>query len=59
MTGKEWTKFTCSWFIFNALPSDLKEEREVTIETESHPATFLLQWSVNLFVFLQKKAKMY
>src|SRR5699024_9609967 len=25
MTGKEWTKFTCSWFIFNALPSDLKE----------------------------------
>jgi DNA modification methylase len=40
MTGKEWTKFTCSWFIFNALPSDLKEEREVTIETESHPATF-------------------
>lgn len=40
LTGKEWTKFTCSWFIFNALQSDLKEEREVTSETMSHPATF-------------------
>lgn len=40
LTGKEWTKFTCSWFIFNALPSDLKEEREVTKDTELHPATF-------------------
>ncbi len=40
LTGKEWTKFTCSWFIFNALHSDLKEEREVTNETMSHPATF-------------------
>ena len=40
LTGKEWTKFTCSWYIFNALPSDLKEEREVTKDTELHPATF-------------------
>lgn len=40
MTGKEWTKFTCSWFIFNALQSDLKEEREVTQDSQSHPATF-------------------
>lgn len=40
LTGKEWTKFTCSWFIFNALLSDLKEEREVTKDTELHPATF-------------------
>lgn len=40
LTGKEWTKFTCSWFIFNALASDLKEEREVTQETQAHPATF-------------------
>ena len=23
LNGKEWTKFTCSWFIFNALHSDL------------------------------------
>lgn len=40
MTGKEWTKFTCSWFIFNALHSDLKEEREVTKDSEDHPATY-------------------
>lgn len=40
MTGKEWTKFTCSWFIFNALHSDLKEEREVTSNSEDHPATY-------------------
>ena len=40
LTGKEWTKFTCSWFIFNALSGDLKEEREVTQETQAHPATF-------------------
>ena len=40
LTGKEWTKFTCSWFIFNALQSDLKEERAVTKDTQLHPATF-------------------
>jgi len=40
LTGKEWTKFTCSWFIFNALPSDLKEERAVTKDTATHPATY-------------------
>lgn len=40
MTGKEWTKFTCSWFIFNALPSDLKEERSLKLDAEEHPATY-------------------
>jgi DNA modification methylase len=40
LTGKEWTKFTCSWFIFNALPSDLKEERELSAGLENHPATY-------------------
>lgn len=40
LTGKEWTKFTCSWFIFNALKSDLNEEKAVTKDTESHPATY-------------------
>jgi DNA modification methylase len=40
LNGKEWIKFTKSWFLFNALPSDLKEEREVTQKTEDHPATF-------------------
>ena len=40
LDGKNWTKFTCSWFIFNALASDLKEEREFTKITEDHPATY-------------------
>ena len=40
LTGKEWTKFTCSWFIFNALPSDLKEEKDLSIGLEKHPATY-------------------
>lgn len=40
LTGKDWTKFTCSWFIFNALQSDLKQERELDEHIEDHPATF-------------------
>jgi len=40
MTGKEWTIFTCSWFIFNALKKDLKEEKIYSIECEDHPATY-------------------
>jgi DNA modification methylase len=40
LTGKEWTKFTCSWFIFNALKADLKIEKELDASTEHHPATF-------------------
>lgn len=40
MTGKDWTKFTCSWFIFNALASDLKQEKELDSHIEDHPATF-------------------
>lgn len=40
LTGKEWTKFTSSWFIFNALQSDLKQEKELDPHIEEHPATF-------------------
>ena len=40
MTGKEWTTFSCSWFIFNALLKDIKEEREICQDTEDHPATY-------------------
>lgn len=40
LTWKERTKFTCSWFIFNALASDLKEEKEISADSELHPATF-------------------
>lgn len=40
LTGKEWIKFSCSWFIFNAIASDLKAEKELDPNTEHHPATF-------------------
>lgn len=40
LTGRQWVKLSCSWFIFNAIPSDLAEEREVAPESKEHPATF-------------------
>ena len=44
LTGKQWTKFTKSWFTFDAIASDLKEEKEITkkanLSTEDHPATY-------------------
>lgn len=40
LTGKEWVKLSCSWFIFNALPSDLAEERAADPTAENHPAAF-------------------
>lgn len=52
MTGKEWVKFSCSWFIFNALHKDLKEEREISPNTEDHPATFsptMIEGFINFF----------
>jgi DNA modification methylase len=40
LTGKEWLKFQKSWFVFDAIPSDLAEERKTTVKTRDHPATF-------------------
>ena len=40
LTGKEWVKFLRSWFVFDALKSDLEEERQATKECDQHPATF-------------------
>lgn len=40
LTGKEWIKFTCSWFIFNALKEDIKQEKAIDPATEDHPATY-------------------
>lgn len=57
LTGKEWTKFTCSWFIFNALASDLKEEREVTQETQAHPATFSPTMIADFVKFFTKEGE--
>lgn len=40
LTGKEWVKFTSSWFIFNALQEDIKAEKAVSLELAEHPATY-------------------
>lgn len=40
MTGKKWTIFSCSWFIFNALKKDLNEEKAICGDSDSHPATY-------------------
>jgi len=44
LTGKEWIKFTSSWFIFNAVHADIKEEKKVTekfnLNSNDHPATY-------------------
>ena len=40
LSGDEWLKFTKSWYAFDALESDLEEERAITIDVEDHPATF-------------------
>jgi len=52
LTGKEWIKFTCSWFIFNALHSDLKEEKEISPDIKDHPATYsptMIEGFINFF----------
>lgn len=44
LTGKEWTRSIKSWFIFDAIQSDIKEEKEITqkagLNSEDHPATY-------------------
>lgn len=57
LNGKEWMKFTKSWFLFNALPSDLKEERNVTKETAAHPATFSPTMISDFIKFFTKKGQ--
>jgi len=55
LTGKEWTKFSCSWFIFNALQKDLKEEREVCKTLQDHPATYSPTMMENFITFFTKE----
>jgi|SRR3990172_2852282 len=57
LTGKEWTLFTKSWILFNALASDLKEERAVTKETAAHPATFSPTMISDFIKFFTKKGQ--
>ena len=44
LTGKEWTRFVKSWFVFDGLSSDINEEKTITkahgLNSEEHPATF-------------------
>lgn len=57
LTGKEWVKFSCSWFIFNALHKDLKEEREISPNTQDHPATFSPTMIEGFIKFFTKKGE--
>jgi len=57
LTGKEWVKFTCSWFIFNALQKDLKEERAISPNTQDHPATFSPTMIEDFVRFFTKKGE--
>lgn len=57
MTGKEWVKFSCSWFIFNALHKDLKEERDISPNTQDHPATFSPTMIEEFIKFFTKKGE--
>ena len=58
LTGKEWVQFSKSWFLFNALASDLKEERTVTKgQTAAHPATFSPTMISEFIRFFTKKGQ--
>jgi len=58
LTGKEWLKFIKSWFIFNALPSDLKEEREILGGLgDDHPATYSPTMVSDFIKFFTKKGQ--
>lgn len=55
LTGKEWTIFSCSWFIFNALLKDIKEEREICVDIQDHPATYSPTMMENFIKFFTKE----
>lgn len=58
LPGKEWLRFQSSWFLFNALPSDLREEREVTSLTDHHPATYSPTMVGDFILFFTKPGEM-
>lgn len=61
LTGKEWTKFTKSWFVFDALHSDIKEEREISSQVElnsdEHPATYSPTMTKSFIEFFTKEGE--
>lgn len=61
LTGKEWTKFTKSWFVFDALMSDIKEEKEISsrvkLNSDEHPATYSPTMTKNFIEFFTKEGE--
>jgi len=57
LTGKEWVKFTSSWFIFNALREDIKAENEISLELADHPATFSPTMVADFIEFFTKEGQ--
>lgn len=55
LDGREWLKFLKSWYVFDAVRSDLNEERRVTKDTKDHPATFSPTMVSNYIKFFTKK----
>ena len=55
LDGKEWIKFLKSWFVFDALKSDLAEEKAITKDTKDHPATFSPTMIADFIKFFTKK----
>lgn len=55
LTAKEWTRFLRSWFVFDALRSDLEEEKKVTVECQQHPATFSPTMISDFILFFTKE----
>lgn len=61
LTGKEWTKFTKSWFVFDALHSDIKEEKEISsqikLNSDEHPATYSPTMTKSFVEFFTKEGE--
>jgi DNA modification methylase len=59
LTGKEWTKSIKSWFIFDAIQSDIREEKEITqkvgLNSEDHPATYSPSMMADFISFFTKE----
>ena len=55
LDGKQWIKFLKSWFVFDALKTDLDEEKSVTKNTKDHPATFSPTMISEFIKFFTKK----
>jgi DNA modification methylase len=61
LTGKEWIRFVKSWFIFDAIQSDIKEEKLITqkagLNSEDHPATYSPTMMSDFIKFFTKEGE--